>query len=85
MIKTLFLSFTLAIMVIPSIASGFRFPEIGFCPAGGPPGWFNRMTGQNNRYYGPPPPMVRPGYPTYFPNWQIPQMQQSPVYFPYKK
>jgi len=31
------------------------FPEIPFCPLGGPPGWFNRLKGDNHRYYPPPP------------------------------
>lgn len=29
--------------------SGFSFPELPFCPAGGPPGWFNHFT-QNRDY-----------------------------------
>lgn len=28
-----------------------RFPEFGFCPLGGPPGWFNRLSGQKYRYH----------------------------------
>ena len=39
-----------------------RFPEFGFCPLGGPPGWFNRMTGQHRKWY-PPPPAYGPPYP----------------------
>lgn len=86
MIKTLLLSLTLACTIFSSLAYGFRLPEIGFCPAGGPPGWFNRMTGQNNRYYGPPPPpMYRPVYPASSPNWQVPARQQAPLYFPVKR
>jgi hypothetical protein len=29
------------------------FPELPFCPAGGPPGWFNRLTHHrdHNRWY----------------------------------
>jgi hypothetical protein len=46
-----------------------RFPEIGFCPLGGPPGWLNRMNGQSHRYdspyYLPPPYPVRSPYMPY--------------------
>ena len=46
------------------------FPEMPFCPLGGPTGWFNRMAGGPG-YYPPPAmlypppyrPMVAPGYP----------------------
>ncbi len=35
------------------------FPEFDFCPLGGPPGWFNRMTGKyDQRYFYPPLPRV---------------------------
>ena len=86
MIKNLLIILALASTVIPSIASSFRFPELNFCPLGGPPGWFNRMAGQNdNRYYAPPPPqMFRPAYPQYRPNaWQSPVVQQPATYFSY--
>lgn len=85
MMKTRFLRFTLAFVIIPSVAMGFRFPEMPFCPAGGPPGWFNSMTGQNDRYYGPPPAMFRPVYPTTAPynGWQSPLLQQPPLYYPF--
>jgi hypothetical protein len=42
-----------------------RFPEFGFCPLGGPPGWFNRISGQSHRYYPPPPYPVRAPYMPY--------------------
>lgn len=42
-----------------------RFPEIGFCPLGGPPGWFNRMSGQSHRYYPPPAYPLRAPYMPY--------------------
>jgi hypothetical protein len=46
-----------------------RFPEFGFCPLGGPPGWLNRLNGQSHRYYSPyylsPRYQVRPTYMPY--------------------
>ncbi len=46
-----------------------RFPEFGFCPLGGPPGWLNRLNGQSHRYYSPyylpPSYQVRPSYMLY--------------------
>lgn len=86
MIKTLLISLTMAGAIIPSIATGFSFPEIGFCPEGGPPGWFNSMFDQHDRrYYGSPPPMFRPVYPAAPANgWQSPVMLQPPVYSPRK-
>jgi hypothetical protein len=49
-------------MALPSPAVHARFAEFGFCPLGGPPGWFNRITGQHRKkrfhpaaYYYPRP------------------------------
>jgi hypothetical protein len=58
-----------ALLMLPMNA--IAFPEIPFCPIGGPPGWYNRMV-DNDRYY-PPPPAYYPlpvapayrGYPVY--------------------
>ena len=82
MIKSLLISFSLATAIVPSIAVGFSFPEIDFCPLGGPPGWFNRMTGQHNQGYYPPQGMA-PGYPPPIVpyGWQAPAMSPNPVYF----
>lgn len=82
--KFLYIVLILAGITLPSMASGFSFPEIAFCPLGGPPGWFNRMTGQHDRrYYAPPPRVMRPVYPPVAPyGWQSPVMQQPPLYFP---
>ncbi len=81
MTKMLFKNLILLAMIFPSIAVGFSFPEIPFCPEGGPPGWFNRMTGQHNqRYYGPVP-VFSPAYPPVSPQYWNPQnLQQSPAY-----
>ena len=57
-------------------ANAFAFPELPFCPLGGPPGWFNRMTPDNDRYYGPPP--VRGWYPAPYP--PVYQPGYLPVY-----
>ncbi len=43
------------------------FPELPFCPLGGPPGWFNRLTDRDHRS---PPPYwlrypLRPSPPSY--------------------
>lgn len=72
-------------VITPTTVYSFRLPEIDFCPLGGPPGWFNRITGQNDRrYYGPPPPMLKPGFTPVPPvNWYpAAPIQQQPVYFP---
>jgi len=47
-------------------------PEFSFCPIGGPPGWFNRMTGQHDHdwRYSYPPPYPYPNYIT--PNESVP-------------
>ncbi len=47
------------------------FPEIPFCPLGGPPGWFNRLTGRDH----PPPP----------PGWygDYPAPQAAPAWPPH--
>ena len=44
----------LAAGILPASAMA-DFPEIPFCPLGGPPGWFNRLKGDDHRYYPPPP------------------------------
>lgn len=90
MLKPLLFSLALATTIAPSIAAGFSFPEIDFCPLGGPPGWFNRFTGQhnngpyNNGYF-PPPPAMQPGYGYYPPvapyGWQPPAMSPAARYF----
>ncbi len=41
---------TLIILIVP-IAASAGFPEFGFCPLGGPPGWVNRITGNHDRPY----------------------------------
>jgi len=48
----------LSSLLLPAGAMAFGFPELPFCPLGGPPGWFNRLTGQHHRRY-PPPPSLR--------------------------
>lgn len=57
MIKPVVIGMTLAAAFLPALVSA-GFPEIGFCPLGGPPGWINRLTGQHNRYYYAPPPVI---------------------------
>ncbi len=47
-----------------------RFPEFGFCPLGGPPGWFNRISGQTHRHR-----VLMPVYPA--------QMSPVPYYAGY--
>jgi hypothetical protein len=51
-----FLPVTLFVLLcVTSVnAQAFFMPELPFCPWGGPPGWFNRVT-QNDAYrYSPP-------------------------------
>ncbi|MGB5397309.1 MAG: hypothetical protein WBN96_09175 [Gammaproteobacteria bacterium] len=40
-------------------AHAFFFPEIPFCPLGGPPGWYNRLA-NHDRYERYPPPLYSP-------------------------
>ena len=40
----------LAIFVCILPLDGYAFPEIPFCPAGGPPGWFNHFS-QNHEQH----------------------------------
>jgi hypothetical protein len=61
--------FRQAALLIPLMigsASVSAFPEIPFCPLGGPPGWWNRMVDDDDdrRYYPPPyyPPSARAPY-----------------------
>lgn len=65
-----YFSLTLLLISLLPLTSQARFPEFGFCPMGGPPGWLNRLTGEHKkRYYYPPPPR----YPAVIPNtWQRP-------------
>jgi hypothetical protein len=49
-------------------SSASAFPEIPFCPIGGPPGWFNRMTGEYQQYRYPPVPPPLP----YFQSYPVP-------------
>lgn len=62
-----------------------RFAEFDFCPLGGPPGWFNRLSGQSYRYYPPPAYPVRSTYMPYrgyaypAPRFRPVFIQQNPV------
>jgi hypothetical protein len=80
------IQFLLTWLVLLSMQVEARFPEFGFCPLGGPPGWFNRLSGQSHRYYPPPiaypqPDPVRPFY-TYpvYPNTQVPPFAMPRMY-----
>jgi hypothetical protein len=81
LMKLKVMSFALLIAVLFSAPVQARFPEFGFCPLGGPPGWFNRMTGQHHRYYAPPvypwyyPPGPRYGAAALPPPWMQPRKQ----------
>lgn len=68
------LSFALLLFVLSGIGSTqvAAFPEIPFCPLGGPPGWANRIFDDRDDYY-PPPAYYRAPY------WQG-YPQYSPVY-----
>jgi len=61
-------------LLISSSASAF--PEIPFCPIGGPPGWFNRMTDNHSDYRYPPKfyPMPYPPAYQFYPGFQQPYM-----------
>ncbi len=71
---------TMLLMLWSSTAFSFSFPEIGFCPLGGPPGWFNRVTGQHDRRYLPlprwayrPAPPMNYGYSPQPPFYRLPR------------
>ena len=57
--------FLVALMFSP--ASVQAFPEIPFCPLGGPPGWFNRMSG-DYRHYPNRPVWYPPPYQQFYQN-----------------
>jgi len=59
----------LSLMLGPAGAAAF--PEIPFCPLGGPPGWYNRIFNDDHRYR-PPPPYYRPAYPVVRPAHMYP-------------
>lgn len=74
-----------ALLVLMSMVStqAAAFPEIPFCPLGGPPGWANRIFNDRDDYYPPPPyygaphwqgyPQYSPAYPGAYPyGWQVP-------------
>lgn len=48
------------LLLVAFEAQAFSFPEIPFCPLGGPPGWFNRIVNDNTYGYPPPPYWYRP-------------------------
>lgn len=59
------------------------FPEIPFCPIGGPPGWFNRIAGDDHRrhrqFWYPPAPYAMPYYQPQLPANTANPYQQPPV------
>lgn len=59
------------------------FPEIPFCPLGGPPGWANRLFDLDDDYYPPPRYYGAPywqGYPQYSPAYPVdPSFQWYPA------
>lgn len=67
------------VMVIPVNVNAF--PEIPFCPLGGPPGWMNRMFNHHHRpvYYAPPVYVYPPGYQSAI-RRQMPPVPPGPAY-----
>jgi hypothetical protein len=66
-----------AALLIPLLlgsGAATAFPEIPFCPLGGPPGWWNRMVDDDDRYHYYPPP-------SYYPPQQAAPYQQ--LRYPY--
>jgi len=47
--KTLF-SLLITLLSLSFTSPSFAFPELPFCPAGGPPGWLNRFTHNHDHY-----------------------------------
>ena len=67
----------LLLMASQATQAGF-LKEFGFCPLGGPPGWYNRLSGQR------PPYRFRP-YPVYMPMYYSPvQTYRYPLYPQYR-
>jgi len=72
------------ITAITLSSASHAFPELPFCPAGGPPGWmnyFNDKRDQNlwQRYHRYPPPAYR--QPVYYrPNYNPPAKFWAPNY-----
>jgi len=77
--------FKRAALLIPLLigsADAWAFPEIPFCPLGGPTGWWNRMTDDDDhRYYRPPPyyppPVAAPYRTPVYPYSYGPQQRQA--------
>lgn len=72
----------LLILLLLGSAGAQAFPEIPFCPLGGPPGWLNRLTDDDDhhRYY--PPPYYPP--PVAVPYWyQGAPYSYVPQHYPY--
>ena len=78
------------IFIITSLsANSYAFPELPFCPAGGPPGWMNHLNHKRDqniwRHYlqNASPAYFRPnnGYtPAYLPNYNRPYNYSTPPY-----
>ena len=80
--RFLLLRFMLLVsLLLPAVSMAFGFPELPFCPLGGPPGWFNRMTGQHHRSYPPPPPPYFLA-PRALPNGFVNRPAPAPLYYP---
>jgi hypothetical protein len=72
---------TLAAGLLPAMVNA-GFPEFGFCPLGGPPGWFNRVTGQHDRYYYAPPRVMNSPWNTAQPSYGWPTVPPAYTTYP---
>ena len=75
------LALAAALLLGPAAAAAF--PDIPFCPLGGPPGWIDRLTDDDDHRYPPPyypPPPLLPYGAAGYPGVYVPPY---PIYPPY--
>ena len=73
----------LGLVLLSGSGGVLAFPEIPFCPLGGPPGWWNRMVDDDDHHYPPPyypPPPVTPYWNQAYPYSYVPRYPLYPAY-----
>ncbi|MGD2053803.1 MAG: hypothetical protein PVG45_06815 [Gammaproteobacteria bacterium] len=73
----------LSIPLLLGSAGAMAFPDIPFCPLGGPPGWLDRIFDDDDHHRYHPPPYYRPP-PAAAPYWnQGGFYPYTPRHYPY--